>query len=100
VDITSTNETFIYVPKGAPNPAAAVLLSSFLSSEEAQDALAQHYNSRIPRNTDCSDPKQNKVVETLCSEGIKWSSTGTLGAYNSLTDYFPEIQKALGTYTG
>lgn len=97
---TSTNETFIYVPNGAPHPAAAVLLSSFLSSSDAQAALAKDYNSRIPRNTDCSDPGENAVLQTLCSEGIKWYSTPNLDAYNSLAKYFPKTQKALGTYVG
>lgn len=97
---TSTNETFIYVPQGAPHPAAAVLFSSFLSSQEAQDQLAKHYNSRIPRNTDCSTPDMNKALRTLCDNDMEWSSTSDLDKYHSLTKFFPEAQKALGTYAG
>lgn len=97
---TSTNETFIYVPKGAPHPAAAVLFSSFLSSPEAQGKLAEHYNSRIPRNTDCSTPDMNETLKTLCDNDMEWSSTSDLDAYHSLTKFFPEVQKALGTYAG
>lgn len=97
---TSTNETFIYVPKGAPHPAAAVLFSSFLSSQEAQDQLAEHYNSRIPRNTDCSTPDMNEALQTLCDNDMEWSSTSNIDAYHSLTKFFPEAQKALGTYAG
>lgn len=97
---TSTNETYIYVPKGAPHPAAAVLLSSFLSSQAAQTVLAKDYNSRIPRSTDCSAIGENVVLKTLCSAGVTWVSTGDLSNYNSLAKYFPETEKALGTFTG
>lgn len=97
---TSTNETFLYVPKGAPDPAAAVLLSSFLSSTAAQNALAKSYNSRIPEHTDCSNPDQNAVVKELCTNGIKWYSTGGLSGYNQLSGFFTSAQKTLGTYVG
>ncbi len=97
---TSTNETFIYVPKGAPHLAAAVLLSSFLSSPAAQAALELDYNSRIPRSTNCSNPGTNLVLKTLCGAGIKWYSTPTLAAYKSLNNYFPKAQIAMGTFIG
>lgn len=100
VSPTGTNETFMYVPKGAPHPAAAVLLTSFLSTDEAQAELAKDYNSRIPRNTDCSVPDENAVVKILCDNGVEWFSTGTLEAYQGLAEYFPEVEKALGTYVG
>jgi len=100
VSPTGTNETFMYVPKGAPHPAAAVLLVSFLSSDEAQAELAKDFNSRIPRNTDCSNPDENTVVKILCDNGTEWFSTGSLEAYQGLAEYFPEVEKALGTYVG
>jgi iron(III) transport system substrate-binding protein len=97
---TNTNETFIYMPKGAPHPAAAVLLTSFLSSDEAQAALATTYNSRIPQETDCSNPGQSPVVKALCTAKITWHSTGTIEHYNALAEFFPKAQKALGTDLG
>jgi iron(III) transport system substrate-binding protein len=97
---TNTNETYLYVPKGAPHPAAAVLLTSFLSSDEAQAALATTYNSRIPQETDCAQPEQSPVVKALCGAKITWHSTGTIDNYNALADFFPKAQKALGTDLG
>ena len=97
---TNTNETFIYMPKGAPHPAAAVLLTSFLSSDEAQAALATTYNSRIPQETDCSNPDQSPVVKALCAANITWHSTGTIEHYDDLAEFFPKAQKALGTDLG
>jgi iron(III) transport system substrate-binding protein len=97
---TNTNETFIYMPKGAPHPAAGVLLTSFLSSDEAQAALATTFNSRIPQETDCSNPDQSPVVKALCSANITWHSTGTLENYDALAEFFPKVQKALGTDLG
>jgi iron(III) transport system substrate-binding protein len=100
VSPTNTNETFIYIPTGAPHRAAAVLLSSFLSSDEAQAALAQTYNSRIPQETDCSNPGATPVLTALCAANIEWRSTSTIERYNELAEFFPKAQKALGTDLG
>ncbi|WP_423183504.1 ABC transporter substrate-binding protein [Arthrobacter sp. NyZ413] len=96
---TNANESYLYVPKGAPHPAAAVLLTSFLSSDPAQAALAKSYNSRIPTSTDCSNPGQSTVLKTICAAGIKWDPT-TADGYTSLADFFPKAQTALGTNIG
>jgi iron(III) transport system substrate-binding protein len=97
---TNANESYLYVPDGAPHPAAAVLLTSFLSSDEAQTALAETYNSRIPVNTDCSNPGENAVLQAICAANLKWFATATLADYNNLADFFPKAQKALGTFSG
>ncbi|WP_406143757.1 ABC transporter substrate-binding protein [Streptomyces sp. NBC_01012] len=97
---TNANESYLYVPKGAPHPAAAVLLTSFLSSDTAQSALAKTYNSRIPVSTDCSDPSGVPVLEAICKAGLKWYPTATLDEYNQLTAFFPKGEKALGTNVG
>ena len=94
---TNANESYLYVPKGAPHPAAAVLLTSFLSSDQAQSALAKTYNSRIPVNTDCSDPADNAVLTAICGAHLKWFATPNLAAYKRLSDFFPQAEKALGT---
>ena len=94
---TNANESYLYVPDGAPHPAAAVLLTSFLSSDEAQKALAETYNSRIPVDTDCSDPGQTTVLQAICDAKLEWYATPDLAAYKKLTDFFPEAEKALGT---
>ncbi|UDY23925.1 ABC transporter substrate-binding protein [Nocardioides sp. Kera G14] len=97
---TNANESYLYVPTGAPHPAAAVLLTSFLSSDEAQAALAKTYNSRIPASTDCSDPGQNAVLTAICAAHLEWFPTPDIAAYNQLTDFFPQAEKALGTDVG
>ncbi|MEB8338274.1 ABC transporter substrate-binding protein [Streptomyces endophyticus] len=94
---TNANESYLYVPKGAPHPAAAALLTSFLSSDAAQKALAKTYNSRIPVGTDCSDPGETPVLQAICEAHLKWYPTATLDDYNRLTSFFPEGEKALGT---
>ncbi|MFG2781344.1 ABC transporter substrate-binding protein [Streptomyces prunicolor] len=100
VSPTSANESYLYVPKGAPHPAAAALLTSFLSSDAAQSVLAKTYNSRIPADTDCSDPGGNAVVQTLCAAHVKWYGAKSLKDYDNLTDFFPKVEKALGTDVG
>lgn len=94
---TNANESYLYVPKGAPHPAAAVLLTSFLSSDEAQQALAKTYNSRIPVDTDCSDPGQNAVLLAICDANLEWFATPDIEAYKALSDFFPKAEEALGT---
>lgn len=96
---TNANESYLYVPKGAPHPAAAVLLTSFLSSDTAQAALAKTYNSRIPTTTDCSNQGQNAALKAICAAGLKWEPT-TANGYTSLADFFPKAQTALGTNLG
>ncbi|MEP9381261.1 ABC transporter substrate-binding protein [Nocardioides sp. KR10-350] len=94
---TNANESYLYIPKGAPHPAAAALLTSFLSSDQAQAALAKTYNSRIPVSTDCSDPGENAVLQAICKANLKWFPTATLADYNTLTDFFAKAEQALGT---
>jgi iron(III) transport system substrate-binding protein len=94
---TNANESYLYVPEGAPHPAAAVLLTSFLSSDEAQDALAKTYNSRIPVDTDCSEPGENAVLQAICDAGLEWAATPDISAYQDLTEFFPAAEKAMGT---
>lgn len=94
---TNASEGYLFVPKGAPHPAAAVLLTSFLSSDAAQDVLEKTYNSRIPLTTDCSVAKTNAVVDALCKAGVKWYGTPDLEAYQKQTEFFEATQKALGT---
>lgn len=97
---TNANEAYLYVPKYAPHPAAAVLLTSFLSSDAAQAALAKSYNSRIPVSTDCSNASQTPVLKAICAAGLKWHPTKSLDEYNSLSAFFPKAEKALGTSVG
>jgi iron(III) transport system substrate-binding protein len=94
---TSASESYLYVPKGAPHPAAAALLTSFLSTDEAQQVLAKSYNSRVPSSTDCSDPDQSPALRALCDAGLKWYPTPSLSDFKSLTKFSAEAQKALGT---
>ncbi|MFJ9084111.1 ABC transporter substrate-binding protein [Streptomyces sp. NPDC102384] len=97
---TNANESYLYVPKGAPHPAAAALLTSFLSSDKAQQALATTYNSRIPASTDCSDPSDTPVLEAICKAKLKWYPTSTLAEYDNLTTFFPKGEDAMGTSVG
>jgi iron(III) transport system substrate-binding protein len=94
---TSASEAYLYVPKGAPHPAAAALLTSFLSTDEAQQVLGAGYNSRIPSSTDCSDPDGNPTLRAMCDAGLRWFPTPTLGDYKSLSTFSVKAQKALGT---
>ncbi|MFE6806551.1 ABC transporter substrate-binding protein [Streptomyces sp. NPDC057681] len=100
VSPTNANESYLYVPKGAPHPAAAVLLTSFLSSDAAQQRLAKSYNSRIPVDTDCSNPGDNAVLRSMCKANLKWFGTKTLDDYKSFSTFFPKAEKALGTDVG
>ncbi len=100
VSPTNANESYLYVPKGAPHPAAAVLLTSFLSSDDAQSELAKSYNSRIPVDTDCSNPGDNAVLQSMCKANLKWFGTKSLADYKSLSTFFPKAEKALGTDMG
>ncbi|WP_329059369.1 ABC transporter substrate-binding protein [Streptomyces sp. NBC_01453] len=100
VSPTNANESYLYVPKGAPHPAAAVLLTSFLSSDAAQQRLAKSYNSRIPVDTDCSNPGDNAVLQSMCKANLKWFGTKTLDDYKNFSTFFPKAEKALGTDMG
>ncbi|WP_329059371.1 ABC transporter substrate-binding protein [Streptomyces sp. NBC_01453] len=100
VSPTSASESYLYVPEGAPHPAAAALLTSFLSSGEAQSLLAKTYNSRIPVDTDCSAPGDNAVLQALCAAHLKWYGAKSLKDYDNMTGFFPKVEKALGTDVG
>ncbi|MFA3840476.1 ABC transporter substrate-binding protein [Streptomyces aureus] len=100
VSPTSASESYLYVPQGAAHPAAAALLTSFLSSDEAQKLLAKTYNSRIPVDTDCSDPSKNAVLQALCAAHLKWYGAKSLEDYDRMTDFFPKVEKTLGTDVG
>ncbi|MEV1025696.1 ABC transporter substrate-binding protein [Streptomyces sp. NPDC050264] len=97
---TSASESYLYVPKGAPHPAAAALLTSFLSSDAAQRLLAKTYNSRIPVDTDCSDADATAVLQALCTANLKWYGTKTLKKYSTLSAFYPKVEKEFGTDVG
>ncbi|MGD6741327.1 ABC transporter substrate-binding protein [Streptomyces sp. BH106] len=97
---TSASESYLYIPKGAQHPAAAALLTSFLSSDAAQKVLAKSYNSRIPVDTDCSDPGDTAVLEAMCAAHLKWYGTKTLAKYNKLSTFYPKVEKEFGTDVG
>ncbi|MEB8338277.1 ABC transporter substrate-binding protein [Streptomyces endophyticus] len=100
VSPTSASESYLYVPKGAPHPAAAALLTSFLSSDAAQRVLAKTYNSRIPVDTDCSDPGDTPVLQAMCEADLTWYGTKTLGKYKTLSGFYPKAEKEFGTDVG
>ncbi|MFD8565868.1 ABC transporter substrate-binding protein [Streptomyces sp. NPDC059639] len=100
VSPTSASESYLYVPKGAPHPAAAALLTSFLSSDAAQKLLAKSYNSRIPVNTDCSDPGNTAVLRAMCEVELKWYGTATLQKYQKLSGFYPKVEREFGTDVG
>ncbi|MFJ8754997.1 ABC transporter substrate-binding protein [Streptomyces sp. NPDC102441] len=97
---TSASESYLYVPKGAPHPAAAALLTSFLSSEEAQQLLGKTYNSRIPVDTDCSDTDGTAVLRALCKADLEWYGTKTIEKYRTLSAFYPEVEMEFGTDVG
>lgn len=94
---TNANEAYLYVPEGAPHPAAAVLLTSFLSGEEAQAALAKTYNSRIPATTDCTEAAGTPVLKAVCDAELEWFATPDIDTYTDLAEFFPKAEQALGT---
>ncbi|MER5437819.1 ABC transporter substrate-binding protein [Streptomyces sp. NPDC002790] len=100
VSPTSASESYLYVPKGAPHPAAGALLTTFLSSDAAQKLLAKSYNSRIPVNTDCSNSRDTAVLQAMCKAGLKWYGTTTLQKYNTLSEFYPKVEKEFGTDVG
>ncbi|ALE83964.1 ABC transporter substrate-binding protein [Pseudonocardia sp. HH130629-09] len=94
---TNANKAYLFVANGAPHPAAGRLLTAFLASEEGQAALVDSYNSVIPPATDCSTATTNKVIGALCAAGVSWFSETDVAQYQHFTDFFPEVEKALGT---
>lgn len=100
VSPTSASESYLYVPKGAPHPAAAALLTSFLSSDEAQKLLAKTYNSRVPVDTDCSDSDSTAVLQALCKADLKWYGTKTVEKYSKLSQFYPKVEQEFGTDVG
>lgn len=94
---TNANKAYLFVPDGAPHPAAARLLTAFLASPRAQTLLAKSYNSVIPSDTDCTQASTNRVVGALCAAGVQWYSETTVAQYQQFSDFFPQVQKALGT---
>ncbi|KAA9159310.1 ABC transporter substrate-binding protein [Amycolatopsis acidicola] len=94
---TNANKAYLFVPNGSPHPAAGRLLTAFLASAEGQKALAPSYNSIIPNDTDCSSAATNKVVAALCKAGVKWFGETDIQQYQQFSDYFPQVEKALGT---
>lgn len=94
---TNANKAYLFVPDGAPHPASARLLTAFLASPTAQALLAKSYNSVIPDNTDCTSAATNRVVGALCAAGVQWYGEKTVEQYQQFSDFFGEVQKALGT---
>ncbi|MCR6489204.1 ABC transporter substrate-binding protein [Amycolatopsis sp. OK19-0408] len=94
---TNANKAYLFVPTGSPHPAAGRLLTAFLASKEGQAALVGSYNSIIPENTDCAKPGANKVVAALCQAGVQWFSETNIQQYQQFSDFFPQVEQALGT---
>ncbi|NKQ53179.1 ABC transporter substrate-binding protein [Amycolatopsis sp. K13G38] len=94
---TNANKAYLFVPEGAPHPAAGRLLTAFLASQEGQAALVKSYNSIIPTNTDCTDAGKNRVIGALCAAGVQWFSETDIKQYQQFADFFPQVEKALGT---
>ncbi|MGV9294279.1 ABC transporter substrate-binding protein [Amycolatopsis sp. NPDC003676] len=95
---TNANKAYLFVPEGSPHPAAGRLLTAFLASAEGQKALAGSYNSIIPTETDCSKTATaNRVVRALCAAGVQWRSETDVQQYQRFADFFPQVEKALGT---
>lgn len=97
VSPTNANKAYLFVPDGAPHPAAGRLLTAFLASAEGQAALVHSYNSILPTDTDCTAAATNPVVRALCAAGVKWFSETDIQQYQRFADFFPQVQKALGT---
>ncbi|WP_284744695.1 extracellular solute-binding protein [Amycolatopsis sp. RTGN1] len=94
---TNANKAYLFVPEGSPHPAAGRLLTAFLASAEGQAALVGSYNSILPPDTDCSKATKNRVVAALCEAGVKWFSENDLQQYQRFSDFFPQVEKAMGT---
>lgn len=94
---TNANKAYLFVPQGSPHPAAGRLLTAFLASAEGQAALVGSYNSILPPDTDCAQATKNRVVKALCEAGVKWFSENDLRQYQRFSDFFPQVEKAMGT---
>jgi iron(III) transport system substrate-binding protein len=97
VSPTNANKAYLFVPDGAPHPAAGRLLTAYLASPEGQSHLVDTYNSVIPSSTDCTNAATNKVIGALCAAGVTWFSESDVRQYQTFSDFFPQVQKALGT---
>jgi iron(III) transport system substrate-binding protein len=97
VSPTNANKAYLFVPEGAPHPAAGRLLTAFLASKEGEAQLVKTYNSIIPTNTDCTNAATNRVIGALCAAGVKWFSETDVAQYQRFSDFFPQVQQALGT---
>lgn len=94
---TNANKSYLFVAEGAPHPAAGRLLTAFLGSEEGQSALVNTFNSVIPTDTDCTDAATNQVIGALCDAGVEWFSETDIKQYEQFSDFFPKVEKSLGT---
>lgn len=97
VSPTNANKAYLFVPDGAPHPAAGRLLTAFLASPEGQAALVDTYNSVIPTSTDCTDADTNPVIGALCDAGVEWYSETDINQYKEFSEFFPKVEDALGT---
>ncbi|KWX23999.1 ABC transporter substrate-binding protein [Mycolicibacterium wolinskyi] len=97
VSPTNANKSYLFVPEGAPHPAAGRLLTAFLASKEGQAALVDTYNSIIPTDTDCTEAATNRVIGALCDAGVEWYSETDISQYEQFSEFFPEVEDALGT---
>jgi iron(III) transport system substrate-binding protein len=94
---TNANKAYLFVPEGSPHPAAGRLLTAYLASPEGQSHLVGTYNSIIPSATDCTNAATNRVIGALCAAGVRWFSETDIQQYQQFSDFFPQVEKALGT---
>lgn len=99
VSPVNMDQHWLYVPKAAPHRAAGELFVSWMASKEGQAALAQSYNSVLPLTTQCPG-NGGAVVQSLCSNQIKWVTPKTVAQVKGESDYTKKVQKIFGTQVG
>jgi iron(III) transport system substrate-binding protein len=85
----------LYVPPGAPHPAAAELLAAWLVTPAAEHALEKV--SYYALATPCS---ASRMAGMFCAKHVTIEHLGSLANIRKDPAYLKSIEQALGTYQG
>lgn len=100
VQPVDVSNTWLYVPKGAPNMAGDELLVAWLMSSAGQMIQAQAGSGLL---TSCSNSSTSAQTALLCGSHItQWETLpATMQSYKTVVpDFFTPVQKVFGTYSG
>lgn len=92
--------TYAFVVKNAPHPAAAELLTAWLASPAGQEAADAAFSTTLPPATQCPPANDTAQWKAACDNKLSWKSLTTLSAFKAEGSFNTAVQKLFGTYTG